>query len=201
MSDKVRYETDGAVAIVTIDRPEVRNAVDSDTAEALLDAFTRFDADEGLCTAVLTGSGGYFCAGADLKAVSTRKGNRVREDVSEPGPLGVSRMLLGKPVIAAVEGHATNDKGLIESALSLVNTAIADLADYRNELGNTLLTLDDTNSRHRDFVVYLDNQISNIEDVDITEAIIRLTENQTILEASFLTVSRLSNLNLSDFLR
>ncbi|MCZ6722076.1 MAG: flagellin [Proteobacteria bacterium] len=102
---------------------------------------------------------------------------------------------------AAVEGHATNDKGLIESALSLVNTAIADLADYRNELGNTLLTLDDTNSRHRDFVVYLDNQISNIEDVDITEAIIRLTENQTILEASFLTVSRLSNLNLSDFLR
>ena len=102
----VRFDIDGPVAIVTIDRPDVRNAVDGPTAAALADAFRRFDADEALAVAVLTGAGGTFCAGADLKAVATGGGNRVREDVGEDGPMGPSRMLLDKPVIAAVEGHA-----------------------------------------------------------------------------------------------
>jgi len=100
----VQWETDGPVAIVTIDRPEVRNAVDGPTAEALATAFRRFDADESLAVAVLTGAGGTFCAGADLKAVSEGRGNRVTEDGD--GPMGPSRMLLSKPVIAAVEGYA-----------------------------------------------------------------------------------------------
>ncbi len=100
----IRYETDGPVAIVTIDRPEVRNAVDRPTAAALADAFRRFDADEELCAAVLTGADGTFCAGADLKAVSSGRGNALRD--AGDGPMGVSRMLLQKPVIAAVEGHA-----------------------------------------------------------------------------------------------
>ncbi len=100
----VRYETDGPVAIVTIDRPAVRNCVDGPTAAALAAAFRRFDADDALAAAVLTGAGGYFCAGADLKGVSEARGNRVAEDGD--GPMGPSRMLLGKPVIAAVEGHA-----------------------------------------------------------------------------------------------
>jgi enoyl-CoA hydratase len=100
----VRFETDGPVAVVTIDRPEVRNAVDGPTAAALADAFRRFDADEALAVAVLTGAGGTFCAGADLKAVATGNGNRVRDEGD--GPMGPTRMLLDKPVIAAVEGHA-----------------------------------------------------------------------------------------------
>jgi len=100
----VQWETDGPVAIVTIDRPEVRNAVDGPTAAALATAFRRFDADESLAVAVLTGAGGTFCAGADLKAVSEGRGNRVTEDGD--GPMGPSRMLLSKPVIAAVEGYA-----------------------------------------------------------------------------------------------
>jgi enoyl-CoA hydratase len=100
----VRYETEGPVAVVTIDRPEVRNAVDGPTAAALADAFRRFDADDALVAAVLTGAGGAFCAGADLKGVSEGRGNRV--DPEGDGPMGPSRMLLGKPVIAAVEGHA-----------------------------------------------------------------------------------------------
>ena len=104
--DTVRYETDGPVAVVTIDRPEVRNAVDGPTAAALADAFRRFDADDDLSVAVLTGAGGTFCAGADLKAVATGQGNRVHDDVGKDGPMGPSRMLLDKPVIAAVEGHA-----------------------------------------------------------------------------------------------
>lgn len=100
----VRTERRGAVEIVTIDRPEVRNAVDRATAEALAVAFRRFDADDTAAVAVLTGAGGTFCAGADLKAAATGVGNRVTEDGD--GPMGPSRMLLSKPVIAAVEGHA-----------------------------------------------------------------------------------------------
>jgi enoyl-CoA hydratase len=100
----VRYASDGPLAVVTIDRPEVRNAVDRPTAEALADAFRRFDADPERAVAVLTGAGGSFCAGADLKAVATGRGNRAALDGD--GPMGPTRMRLSKPVIAAVEGHA-----------------------------------------------------------------------------------------------
>jgi enoyl-CoA hydratase len=104
---------DGAVRIVTIIRPERRNAVDGPTATALLDAFTAFETDESLSVAVLTGAGGTFCAGADLHAVAEGRGNRVTED--GPGPMGPTRLRLTKPVVAAVEGHAV--AGGLELAL------------------------------------------------------------------------------------
>ena len=100
----VRVETAGPVTTVVIDRPEARNAVDGPTAAALAAAFRAFDADESQCVAVLTGAGGTFCAGADLKAVGTDDGNQVTADGD--GPMGPTRMRLGKPVIAAVEGYA-----------------------------------------------------------------------------------------------
>jgi enoyl-CoA hydratase len=100
----VRVEDRGPVRIVTIDRPEVRNAVDRPTADALEAAFAAFDADDSVSVAVLAGADGTFCAGADLKGVSEGRGNRVLPE--GPGPMGPSRMLLSKPVIAAVEGHA-----------------------------------------------------------------------------------------------
>jgi enoyl-CoA hydratase len=100
----VGYETEGPVAVVTIDRPDRRNAVDGPTAAALADAFRRFDDDDALHVAVLTGAGGTFCAGADLKAIAEARGNRVAEQGD--GPMGPTRMVLSKPVIAAVEGHA-----------------------------------------------------------------------------------------------
>ena len=90
--------------VVTINRPERRNAVNRPTADLLIEAFTEFDARDDLSVAVLTGAGGTFCAGADLKAVSEGQGNRVLPDGE--GPMGPTRMLLGKPVIAAVEGFA-----------------------------------------------------------------------------------------------
>ena len=92
------------ITTVTINRPEVRNAVDGPTAKLLSDAFREFDADPGQQVAVLTGASGTFCAGADLKAVADGRGNRVGR--TGDGPLGCTRMLLSKPVIAAVEGHA-----------------------------------------------------------------------------------------------
>jgi enoyl-CoA hydratase len=109
----VHVETDGPIAIVTIDRPEVRNAVDRPTADELRRAFEAFDADESLLVAILTGAGGTFCAGADLKGVADGRGNRVTAD--GPGPMGPTRLLLDKPVIAAVEGHAV--AGGLELAL------------------------------------------------------------------------------------
>lgn len=109
----VHTESSGPVLTVTIDRPEVRNAVDRATADALVDAFRAFDADDGLSVAVLTGAGGTFCAGADLKAISRGEGNRIAADGD--GPMGPSRMHLDKPVVAAIEGHAV--AGGLELAL------------------------------------------------------------------------------------
>jgi len=100
----VNVEQIGAVTVVEIDRPAARNAVDGPTAAVLADAFRAFAADDTQSVAVLTGSGGVFCAGADLKAVADGRGNRVGADGD--GPMGPTRMLLDKPVIAAVEGYA-----------------------------------------------------------------------------------------------
>lgn len=107
MNEAIRYEVDGPVAVITIDRAEVANAVDRPTAQMLADAFRRFDADEELAVAVLTGAGGKFSAGADLKAMQEDDPARVsRVEADGDGPVGPTRMLLTKPVIAAVEGHA-----------------------------------------------------------------------------------------------
>ncbi len=100
----VHYSTEGPIAVVTIDRPEVRNAVDRATAAELAAAFRAFDADDALAVAILTGASGTFCAGADLKAVATGGGNRTASEGD--GPMGPTRMRLSKPVIAAVEGFA-----------------------------------------------------------------------------------------------
>ena len=102
----VRFDVDGSICVVTIERPEVRNAVDGPTAAALADAFRRFEADEALSVAVLTGAGGTFCSGADLKAIAAGRGERVQRDVTADGPMGPTRMVFTKPVIAAVEGYA-----------------------------------------------------------------------------------------------
>jgi enoyl-CoA hydratase len=107
-TDTVLIERDGPVTIVSINRPHCRNAVDGATARKLFDAFRAFDADDRASVAVLTGTGGTFCAGADLKAVAIGDPNKKREIGGHAtiAPMGPSRLRLSKPVIAAVEGHA-----------------------------------------------------------------------------------------------
>jgi len=112
--DKVRVEQRGRITVVTIARPDVRNAVDGETARSLAAAFRAFDTDDGADVAVLYGEYGTFCAGADLKAIATGSGaNPMHPDGD--GPMGPSRMVLGKPVIAAIAGYAV--AGGLELAL------------------------------------------------------------------------------------
>lgn len=109
----VRVEKNGPVTTVILDRPEVRNAVDGETARALEAAFVAFDADDEARVGVLFGANGTFCAGADLKAVAAGNLN----PLAWPGtaPMGPSRLLLSKPVVAAIAGHAV--AGGLELAL------------------------------------------------------------------------------------
>lgn len=113
MSNSIQTQAKDDVLAITINRPEVRNAVNGATAQALADAFRDFDSDPHFRVAILTGAGGTFCAGADLKAVAAGQGNRLSPDGD--APMGPTRMLLSKPVIAAVEGYAV--AGGLELAL------------------------------------------------------------------------------------
>jgi enoyl-CoA hydratase len=115
MTATVRIDRRPPLLTVVIDRPEARNAVDRPTAEALAQAFRDFEADEELKVAILTGEGGNFCAGADLKAVATEPERMNRISPEGDGPMGPTRMLLSKPVIAAVSGYCV--AGGLELAL------------------------------------------------------------------------------------
>ena len=115
-TERVLTERKEDILTVTINRAEARNAVDRPTAAALREAFKAFDADDSLSVAVLTGAGGNFCAGADLKAIGDlERGNEVEATGTGEGPMGPTQMPLSKPVIAGISGYAV--AGGLELAL------------------------------------------------------------------------------------
>lgn len=105
MSNVLVHEQ-GSVTVIEINRPEVRNAVDGPTAGALAEAFRGFESSDSQLVAVLTGAGGTFCAGADLRAMAKAPERANRIDPSGDAPMGPTRMVLDKPVVAAIEGYA-----------------------------------------------------------------------------------------------
>lgn len=109
----VRVERDGPITTVILSRPDVKNAVDRATADELVLAFRTFEEDPSAKVGVLFGDGATFCAGADLKAIARGEPNRIASDGD--GPMGPSRMVLSKPVVAAIAGHAV--AGGLELAL------------------------------------------------------------------------------------
>jgi len=129
-ADAVLIERDGPITMVSINRPQCRNAVDGATARKLYDAFLVFDADPDASVAVFTGTGGYFCAGADLKAVAAGDPNKRREIGGHDSiaPMGPSRLRLSKPVIAAIEGFAV--AGGMELALWADMRVVAEDATF-----------------------------------------------------------------------
>ena len=129
-ADTVLVERDGPVTIISINRPHNRNAVDGATARKLYDAFLAFDADASASVAVFTGTGGYFCAGADLKAVAAGDPEKKREvgGHNTIAPMGPSRLWLSKPVIAAIEGFAV--AGGMELALWADMRVVAEDATF-----------------------------------------------------------------------
>jgi enoyl-CoA hydratase len=128
--DAVLVERDGPVTVVSINRPHCRNAVDGATARKLYDTFLAFDADETAAVAVFTGTGGTFCAGADLKAVAAGDPNKKREigGHNSIAPMGPSRLRLSKPVISAIEGFAV--AGGMELALWTDMRVVAEDATF-----------------------------------------------------------------------
>lgn len=124
----VLVEQSGPVTTIVINRPERRNAVDPPTAEALRTAFADFESDPDAAVAVLTGAGDHFCAGFDLKAFASASGADMQYDPAGPGPMGPTRELLSKPVIAAVEGYSV--AGGMELALWCDLRVVAETATF-----------------------------------------------------------------------
>jgi flagellar hook-associated protein 3 FlgL len=201
-----RLNSQGVPGVMTPEAQQLLNQAVADLNAKLGDSYLFGGSQTDTSPVVLDPAFSAFGAPDDTYYQGDGVQLTVRADVDQEVTYGMTADRAGFQELigalrAAIEGDGTDDQAMLENALGLVNSALPKVADYQSEIGAHQAALERIKTAHGDAEVYLGNQISDIEDVDVSEAVTRMTQDQMVVESALATIARLSQLSLADFLR